>query len=104
MKVAEFLKLAATHYGGDPEALADIFQAEVVCYAWQSFERGLSPVESMEAIREELPQLTAEDAAGVLRLILREWLKSRALHGRTCSMKVAEPSTGTIPVATSKRI
>lgn len=81
MKVAEFLKLAATHYGGDPEALADIFQAEVVCYTWQSFERGLSPVESMEAIREELPPLTAEDAAEVLKLILREWLLFRLERG-----------------------
>jgi hypothetical protein len=73
LKIAELMQIAAGHFPGDQEALADIFQAEVVCYAWRSFEKGMSSAECLGAICEELPPLTAEDAAGVLRLILREW-------------------------------
>lgn len=72
--IIETVKLAAKYFPGSPETVTDVFQVEIQLRARELFWEGCSVAGAYEAILEELPDfISAEDKAGVLRIVTAAW-------------------------------
>lgn len=68
------VKLAAQYFPGSPGTVSDVFQVETRLRAEELFREGCSVAGACSAILGELPEsISAEDKAGVLRIVTAAW-------------------------------
>jgi hypothetical protein len=76
------VKLAAQHFQGSPETVADVLQVEIRLRAEEHFREGKSATETYSAILEELPgTIPPKDKTRLLGIVLDEWKLSRLERG-----------------------
>ena len=77
------VKLAAKYFPGSPETVSDVFQVETRLRAEELFREGCSVAAAYSTILEELPDsITADDKAGILKIITDAWRQYRLERGR----------------------
>jgi hypothetical protein len=76
------VKLAAQYFPGSPETVSDVFQVETRLRAEEFFWEGLSVTGAYMKILEGLPDsISADDKAGILKIVAKAWRQYRLEGG-----------------------
>jgi len=79
--IIKTVRLVARHFPGSPGTVSDVFQVEVQLRAAELFREGHPVTGAYMKILEELPgSISAEDKAGILRIVTKAW-KEYKLEG-----------------------
>lgn len=80
--IIETVKLVARYFPGSPGTVSDVFQVETRLRAEELFKEGLPVTGTYTTILEELPEtISAEDKAGILKIIASAWREFRLEGG-----------------------
>lgn len=81
-EIAKTVKLVAQYFPKSPETVSDVFQCEIKLRAEEHFREGCSVAAAFEEILEELPEtISAEDKAGVLKIVAKAWRQFKVEGG-----------------------
>lgn len=76
------VRLVARHFPGSPGTVSDVFQVETRLRAEELFREGCPVAGACSAILGELPEtISAEDKAGVLKIVVDAWRQYRLEGG-----------------------
>ena len=80
--IIKTVRLVARHFPGSPETVSNVFQVETRLRAEELFREGLSVTGAYMKILEELPDsISADDKAGVLKIVASAWRKFKIEGG-----------------------